>query len=64
MRRHDSLRTGFDWLGGLAVALITAADDIKSSLIVEDLTLRRLPEIPGPRRFCSKRRSWKPSKKP
>lgn len=38
VRRHDSLRTGFDWLDEQPAALITAADDIKSSLIVEDLT--------------------------
>jgi acyl-CoA synthetase (AMP-forming)/AMP-acid ligase II/acyl carrier protein len=37
VRRHGSLRTGFAWLDGLPAALITPANDIKSSLIVEDL---------------------------
>jgi acyl-CoA synthetase (AMP-forming)/AMP-acid ligase II/aryl carrier-like protein len=37
MRRHDSLRTGFLWRDGLPIALIGAADEIKASLIVEDL---------------------------
>ena len=40
VRRHDSLRTGFAWRDELPVALITPAADIKSSLIVEDLTAR------------------------
>lgn len=37
VRRHGSLRTGFTWLDGLPAALITPANDIKSSLIVEYL---------------------------
>ena len=37
VRRHGSLRTGFTWLDELPAALITPANDIKSSLIVEDL---------------------------
>ena len=40
VRRHSSLRTGFAWLDELPAALITPADDIKSSLIVEDLAAR------------------------
>jgi acyl-CoA synthetase (AMP-forming)/AMP-acid ligase II/acyl carrier protein len=36
VRRHGSLRTGFAWLDELPAALITPANDIKSSLIVED----------------------------
>jgi len=35
--RHPSLRTGFSWLGGQAVARVSAAVDIKSPLIVDDL---------------------------
>jgi acyl-CoA synthetase (AMP-forming)/AMP-acid ligase II/acyl carrier protein len=37
VRRHGSLRTGFTWLDELPAALITPANDIKSSLIIEDL---------------------------
>jgi acyl-CoA synthetase (AMP-forming)/AMP-acid ligase II/acyl carrier protein/NRPS condensation-like uncharacterized protein len=37
VRRHGSLRTGFAWSDELPAALITPANDIKSSLIVEDL---------------------------
>jgi len=40
VRRHDSLRTGFAWLDELPAALITPANDVKSSLIVEDLAAR------------------------
>ena len=37
VRRHGSLRAGFAWSDELPAALITPANDIKSSLIVEDL---------------------------
>jgi acyl carrier protein/NRPS condensation-like uncharacterized protein len=37
VRRHRSLRTGFAWQDELPAALVTPANDIKSSLIVEDL---------------------------
>jgi acyl-CoA synthetase (AMP-forming)/AMP-acid ligase II/acyl carrier protein len=36
-RRHASLRTGFSWLGGEAVARVSAAVAVKSPLIVDDL---------------------------
>jgi acyl-CoA synthetase (AMP-forming)/AMP-acid ligase II/acyl carrier protein len=36
-RRHASLRTGFSWVGGQAVARVSTAVDIKSPLIVDDL---------------------------
>jgi len=36
-RRHASLRTGFSWLGGQAVGHVSAAVDIKSPLVVDDL---------------------------
>jgi acyl-CoA synthetase (AMP-forming)/AMP-acid ligase II len=37
MRRHDSLRTGFAWAAKRPIALIAAAQDIDSPLVVEDL---------------------------
>jgi acyl-CoA synthetase (AMP-forming)/AMP-acid ligase II/acyl carrier protein len=40
VRRHRSLRTGFAWLDELPAALVTPANDVKSSLIVEDLAAR------------------------
>src|SRR5262249_11076831 len=39
-RRHELLRTGFAWLDGRPVARLSAAADIKSSLIVKDLAVR------------------------
>src|SRR6516225_323528 len=39
-RRHELLRTGFAWLDGRPVARLSAAGDIKSSLIVKDLAVR------------------------
>src|SRR5262249_25751522 len=36
-RRHASLRTGFSWVGGEAVARVSAAIAVTSPLIVDDL---------------------------
>jgi acyl-CoA synthetase (AMP-forming)/AMP-acid ligase II/acyl carrier protein len=41
-RRHASLRTRFSWLDGLPVACISAAVDIKSPLVVEDVAASAL----------------------
>jgi acyl-CoA synthetase (AMP-forming)/AMP-acid ligase II/NRPS condensation-like uncharacterized protein/aryl carrier-like protein len=37
VRRHEALRTGFGWRAGRPVAVVTPANDIGSSLAVEDL---------------------------
>jgi acyl-CoA synthetase (AMP-forming)/AMP-acid ligase II/acyl carrier protein len=37
VRRHGSLRMGFSWRDELPAALVTPANDIKSSFVVEDL---------------------------
>jgi amino acid adenylation domain-containing protein len=42
VRRHDSLRIKFAWVGELPVALATSAADFGSSLVVEDFA-RRIP---------------------
>jgi acyl-CoA synthetase (AMP-forming)/AMP-acid ligase II/acyl carrier protein len=42
MRRHESLRTAFDWVDGLPVARIASAADVGSSVAVEDLAARLL----------------------
>jgi hypothetical protein len=42
MRRHDSLRTAFDWADERPIALITPASDVDSPLVIEDLAVERL----------------------
>ena len=37
MRRHDSLRTAFAWVGERAMAMITPASEVSSPLAIEDL---------------------------
>ena len=39
IRRHELLRTGFEWRGGTIIAVITPPDDAVSILAVEDFTI-------------------------
>jgi amino acid adenylation domain-containing protein len=41
VRRHDSLRTAFDWVDEQPIALITPACDVDSPLVIEDLAAER-----------------------
>jgi amino acid adenylation domain-containing protein len=41
VRRHDCLRTAFDWVNERPVALVAPASDIASPLVIEDLAAAR-----------------------